>query len=532
MIGEDIIAQGSTHLRAQKAANASRPKEKAEIIFVQNSQKLILPQIVSKIQEIFTGQQKIYLVGGAVRDLLINKDSNDFDFVVEQNAIGLGRKVADHFAADFYVLDAERDAARVILRNQDDQGTILDFVSQKGANIDDDLEARDFSINAMAIALNEEQGLYDPCDGAIDLREKSLRNCSSKSIKQDPIRIIRAIRLAAQFGLKIEKSTLASIKENVALLHESSPERIRDEFMRTISLPNVKKSLQALEIIGALQIIIPELAILKTMEQSPPHRFNVWEHTLQTIENLEKILSVLDSNYPAKGAKDLYSGLIVLSLGRYRNQISELLNRHFVEGRSRTGLLILAALLHDVGKGVTQDIGKNRIRYPKHEFAGAEVAESRLKALHFSKLEIKNIVQIIGAHKRPTEISRKMKNPDKLSIFRYFQELGESGIEVGLHSIADLMGRHGFELTEKILNKRLAVIRPLFEAYFNDFDQLVEPKLLLGGEDLMQKFGLDSGPIVGAILKALKEGQAIGEISSKKKALDFAKKYIAENSPT
>ena len=121
MIGEVIIAQGSSYLRAKNAAKASRPKEKFKIIFMQNSQKLILPQIVSAIQEIFSDQQKLYLVGGAVRDLLIEKESNDFDFVVEQNAIGLGRQVADYFAADFYILDEERDAARVILKQEKDQ---------------------------------------------------------------------------------------------------------------------------------------------------------------------------------------------------------------------------------------------------------------------------------------------------------------------------------------------------------------------------------------------------------------------------
>ncbi len=525
-LGGEIIAHGSSPLRAQRAAIASRPKEKAEILFVQNNPPLSLPKIVDKIKLHFAQEQKLYLVGGAVRDKLLSIESKDYDFVVEENAIALGRRVANHFKGEFYVLDKERDAGRVILKQADEKGLFLDFIAQKGTSIDEDLIARDFSINAMAIALDEQNSLYDPCEGANDLHNKSLVACRKDSIEQDPIRILRAIRLAAQFDLRIEKSTLRAIKENVSALENSSPERMRDEFWRILEIPNVRKSLHALQFIGALQIVFPELAPLNSMEQSPPHNFNVWEHTLRTVESLEKILSLLDEDYPSEGARSLFGGLVVLSLGRYREEISKIMKQEFVDGRKRRYLLLLAALLHDAGKGITQEIAGDRIRYSGHESEGAKLAKARMQTLRFSRAEIETVAQIIAAHKRPTEISRAMDTPDERSIFHYFRELDNKGIDVGLHSIADLMGRHGLELKESVLSSRLEIIRSLFEAYFHQYDSLIAPKPLIDGDEIMQHFELEPGPKIGEIADMLLEAQAIGEINSTDEAYKLAKSYL------
>ncbi len=128
----------------------------------------------------------------------------------------------------------------------------------RGMNIDSDLLARDFTINAMAVNLNDPQKLIDPLGGAQDLREKKIKACSPKSIMDDPIRILRAIRFAAEGGYKIEDETRRQLKTGVLLLRSTSPERIRDELFKILKLDQLPVALRALDWLGAYPILFPE----------------------------------------------------------------------------------------------------------------------------------------------------------------------------------------------------------------------------------------------------------------------------------
>src|SRR5215211_2924998 len=237
-----IIAQGGTPEQALHAAQLSRHKEKPEIIYI--PVPFSYSPFIDKVRDILPDQE-IYLVGGAVRDMLLNRGSQDLDFALPSNGISLARKVANALNAAFMVLDGERDTGRVIVTEADGTRILLDFATYRGKDLEEDLRARDFTINAIAFDLRR-QTLLDPCNGASDLRAKTIRACSPTSLSEDPVRILRAVRQAAAFQFRIEPDTRKAMKEAARLLPRISLERQRDELFKILEGPRPDASLRAL----------------------------------------------------------------------------------------------------------------------------------------------------------------------------------------------------------------------------------------------------------------------------------------------
>src|SRR5688572_18778428 len=209
-----IIAQGGTPEQALHAAQKSRHKERPEIVYMPIP--FSFPPFVDKVRDALPNQE-IYLVGGAVRDMLRNRLSHDLDFALPSNGISLARRVAARLRADFVVLDAERDTGRVIVTEDEGTRTFLDFATYRGATLEADIRARDFSMNAIAYDIHNGT-IIDLLNGAADLRARLIRACAATSFQDDPVRILRAIRQAAAFEFKIDLATRKMMKESVSLL--------------------------------------------------------------------------------------------------------------------------------------------------------------------------------------------------------------------------------------------------------------------------------------------------------------------------
>ncbi len=483
----------------------------------------LLPPLVEQVRAAVPPETALYLVGGAVRDLLLNHRVHDLDFVVPGRAIPLARKVANALGGDFYPLDAERDAGRVLLP---DGQAALDFVAMQGTTLEEDLAGRDFTINAMALSLHD-ASLRDPLGGAADLRAKRLRMTGSLAFAHDPVRILRAVRMAAVFGLQIEPETRAALRAAVPQLSQVSPERIRDEVFRLLLAPKPATSLRSLDLLGALSPLFPELEPLKGLEQSEPHIYDVWNHSLHVVDKLGLVFSALDENYPADGVGELVSGLTVLRLGRYRSQISQHLVGELVPGRPRRAVLLLAALLHDAGKALTRSVDKNgRIRFFEHEARGAELIERRAKALHLSSDETELLRTIVAHHMRPFLLAHTGELPSRRAIYRFFRDAGAAGVDICLLSLADQLGKRGPNLDEAELTRTLDTLRALLEAYYEQAEEVISPPVLLNGNDLMAELGLKPGRKVGEILEALREAQAMGKVPDRAAALAFARQQV------
>ncbi|MCX6065811.1 MAG: HDIG domain-containing protein, partial [Chloroflexi bacterium] len=394
-----IVAQGETREQAFQAAHLARRKEQPEIRFM--SAMPVSSPLLDSVRVLLPEDVSVYLVGGAVRDAVLGRVTHDLDFATSQG-LKLAKKVADTLPAAFFPLDASFDTARVVVIHPDGSRDMLDFAGYRGESLEADLCGRDFTINAVAMDLHT-GAIIDPLGGVKDIREKRIRACSATSLRDDPIRILRAVRQAAALDFSIDPETRKLMKAAVPLLANVSPERQRDELFKILAGPKPDASIRALELLGAFPYFLPELTALKGVEQSAPHVHEVWTHTLAVLRHLEGILSVLAPAYDEdKANSDLMNGLLVLRLGRYRQQIGEHLASALNTDRSARAVLFLAALYHDVNKPQTRSIEEEsgRIRFLGHDEQGAETALKRGMALHLSNDELNRLKLIIRQHMR------------------------------------------------------------------------------------------------------------------------------------
>ena len=172
-----------------------------------------------------------------MRDALLGRPVHDLDFAVERNARAAARRVADSLKVAYYPLDVERDTGRVVAIQPDGSRQVMDFALLQGADIYSDLSARDFTINAMALDLRHPDQLIDPLGGAADLRSRQLRLCSATALEDDPVRILRGIRLASSLNYRLLPETLQRLRLALPGLPRVSPERVRDELFRILEGP-------------------------------------------------------------------------------------------------------------------------------------------------------------------------------------------------------------------------------------------------------------------------------------------------------
>ena len=527
-----IVAQGGTPEQALHAAQASRSKETPEILYMPPTTPFTFSPLLDKVRAALPDVE-LYLVGGAVRDAMLGRLSLDLDFAAPADGIRLARRVADALEADVFPLDDARDTGRVIVTLADGSREKLDFATYRGDSLDDDLHNRDFTVNAMAVDLRT-MSLLDPLSGAADLRAKKIRACSNTSLSDDPIRVLRGIRLAAALGFQIEPSTRQAMKSAAPLIERISPERVRDELFRILEGTQASASIRALEMLGVLHFILPELSAMKGVAQPDPHIHDVWEHTLQVLSALDAILSALNVGYDPDATNDLFTGLLVMRLGRYREQYAEHFSSQLNTDRSVRGLLFFTALYHDVAKPhcITKD-ENGRIRFWGHDEKGAEMSAERGRALSLSNDEIARMTAVIKNHMRiHFHTSRKDgegKDPSRRAIYRFFKDSGEAGLDLILLALADLRATHGNTLKQETWSAALDVCRIFLENYWEHPEEVVSPPRILDGNDVMRELGLAPGPRVGEALEAIREGQATGKVSTREEAIAFGRKWLEEN---
>lgn len=530
LVGGRVVAQGGTPEQALYASQSSRYKERPEIRFM--SASFNLPPLLEKIINVLPANTEVYLVGGAVRDLLTNRLSPDFDFAVPSNGISIARTVANALKADFMVLDSERDTGRVVII-EGETYTYLDFAAYRGATLEDDLRDRDFTINAMALNLRDIT-IIDPLNGAMDIRARVIRACSPDSLANDPVRILRAVRQAAAFGFTIDKSTRELMKQAADKINNVSIERVRDEVFKILGGPKASASIRALEMLGVLQHLMPELLKMRGVTQSNPHIHEVWTHTLAVVDQLDNLLtSSLRLDFDPEKTSDMFMGLVSLKIGRYREQIAKHFANQLNPSRSHRSLLFFAALYHDVCKPDTKTIDESgRIRFFDHDIKGAEVVADRARAFNLSNDEVERLHTIVRHHMRfhffADRLEREGQPPSRKAVYRFFRDSGAVSVDLILLALADLRGTKGNELTQVTWTAYLDIARILLENYWERPEEVINPPRLVDGNELMKELNLQPGKIVGVLLESIRENQAAGKIVDKEQALAFAREELAK----
>jgi putative nucleotidyltransferase with HDIG domain len=486
----------------------------------------IFSRLVDTVSQI-AGQGTVYLVGGAVRDLLMRRPCHDLDFSLDGNVKSLARKSADALRGDFFMLDEERSTARVIYYNPIAGRIFLDFALLRGATIEDDLRARDFTVNALALDLKNLQAVIDPLGGVQDLAAKRLRPASPGAFKNDPVRVLRGVRQSLALAFLLEPPTLQAMQAAAPLLRTVSTERQRDELFNMLEGSQVDAAVRMLDQIGALGLILPELEQMKGVAQSAPHIYDVWEHTLVLLAQLAALLDALATPAPSIGEANPLLETAMEKLGRFRHYLADHLNDALNPNRSLRGLLFLAALYHDIAKPQTrQDAEGGRTHFIGHETAGARIAARRAQQLALSQAEVQRLEAIVAGHMRIHLLAQSGLAPSRRAIYRFFRRTGAAGVDICLLSLADTLATYGPSLPPENWLSELEICRSLLEAWWEHPAKTVSPPRLVTGDDLLAAFNLPPGPKIGELLAAIQEAQACGEVTDHQQALEFAVKYL------
>lgn len=484
---------------------------------------LIWPDSVLDLQEhvLGLGLPPLYLVGGAVRDALLSRPIKDLDLATPGPAITIARKITNLYAGDIFVMDREREVARVFIPAADAPGGRLTLdIARFRDGTDDllaDLQARDFTINALAVDLLGDLALLiDPLGGEQDVLDKRIRRCNPQAISSDPIRALRAVRQSVQLTMRIEPETLQDVRAYGPRLNETSPERVRDEFFSLLQLANVAGALRVADRLGMLAVILPEVS--NHTVQTPG--FDTWQRALLAVEKMRRVLNAISPRRTDATAAAFDMGMLTIQLDRYRKQLNAHIDHAWPNERPHHALLILGTMLH----GILPNDATPEARALAAE-AAAERAAASADQLRLSNPEKQRLVlmvsqqhQVLAAREWPA-----------LAQHRFWYPLGAAGVDACLLAFASYTGAAGNQLKQPAVLRLVDRIITLLGAYFERYEQLVRPAPWLSGNDLMQHFGLQAGPIIGDLLTHLREQQVIGKVENRDDAIAAATAYLNLN---
>ncbi|HDS15067.1 MAG TPA: CCA tRNA nucleotidyltransferase [Proteobacteria bacterium] len=440
-----------------------------------------VPQILD-LGPIARRQHKpIYLVGGAVRDLLYGKKISDLDFVIpETELIFWENSILERLGqGHFITLGAKKQTIRRLVSGQ----FTIDLAPLQGNDLNEDLEHRDFTINAMAwdVAQNT---FHDPFFGLQDLRAGRINCVRRKNLTHDPIRIVRAVRFMLEFKAELTATTCLAMSDGAGSLKQVARERFTPEFHHIFSHSNSVCALQELDKAGALCEIIPPLAPLKELPQNHHHHPDVFQHSLATIAALDRLCE----ENPL--------------------QIKPL-------SADNRALLKWAALFHDCGKALTRTVDPDcgAVHFYGYEGFSSHLARETLAGFALGRTSLKRLARLIENHRRPL-----LTDPDKSqakSLRQLIFELEDDLELLMVLAFADLEATQG-QASSARQEKLLRLWRQLKTIYSEERARFIKP--LLTGKDLLL-LGLQPGPAIGTILRMIHKKQLSGTITDRQEAL-------------
>jgi len=428
-------------------------------------------------------QFSFYLVGGAVRDFILDINTKDFDFttnaspeeskqLLENNNykttdIGIKFGTIETTFNDFTVHITQ---FRNESYNEDSRKPNI----EKSRNIDDDLIRRDFTINSIAFDIDKNE-LIDPYNGLKDLSEGKLKspNNPDQSFSEDPLRMIRLCRFISSHGFTPDTETFASIQKNIKRMEIVSKERIRDEFSKLIIGKHVALGIKALVESNLVDYVIPEIKDLKIEVDPNHHHKDVYEHTLQVTSNVSQDLT-----------------------------------------------LRLGALLHDIGKPATKGVDNGKVHFRHHEVVGARMTKDILKRLRYPKKLISSVALLVENHLRPHTF--KMGWTDS-AVRRYIIDAGDMLEELNELVRCDVTTKNN-EKAETIY-KYLDELEKRIEAV-KEKEELSKLRPPVDGNEIMEILNLKPGPTLGKIMDSLYEQRINEGEVSKEQAIALAKEVL------
>lgn len=433
-----------------------------------------LPKEVLKILKKFdTAGFEIYVVGGAVRDFLMGKSVYDWDFTTNAKPKQILKLIPDGFYDNVFGTvgikyeDFEKPFEITTFRTE---GTYSDNRRPDkvtwGKTLKEDLQRRDFTINA--IALDQNKKIIDPFDGQGDLNKKIIRAVgdSNERFLEDALRMMRAIRIASELNFSIEESTLTAISNNSSLINKIAKERVKTELFKILSSPHPYEGMLLFKNSNLLDEILPELVKCFGIEQKSPQRHHIYDVGTHLLNSLK-------------------------------------------ECKSDNPVVRFAALLHDIGKPQTfKKLDSGVITFYNHEIVSTKIAKNIAKRLKLSKKENEKLITLVRFH----QFTVDEKQTDA-SIRRFIRKVGLEHIEDMLDlRAADRLGGGASETSWRTEEFKKRIIEVQKEPF-------AISDLKIGGKEVMKELKLSPGPKVGEILKKLFDKVVENQLPNEKKVL-------------
>jgi putative nucleotidyltransferase with HDIG domain len=445
----------------------------------------------------------IWIAGGAIRDAALGREVDDLDLAVAGDPAVAAKAIAREGGGHAFELSVEYATWRAVAADGSWQ---VDLTALRGETIEADLAERDFTIGAVAVPLGGGEPV-DPFGGLTDLDGRLLRVVGECSFATDPLRLLRAARLAAALGLEVDPGTVSLARSEASRSAEPAGERQLAELRQLVGGPDPLRGMALLDELGITRVVLPELEGLRGVEQGPNHHLDVHGHTMAV---LEQTLAV------------------EADLGRFGGERAEelgaLLAEPLADEMSRGTALRFGALVHDIGKPATRTEKDGFVTFVGHDRDGVAIVGSLFKRLRGSRVLTRHLQDLTLHHLRLGFLVHEAPLPAR-RVHEYLRATEPVGADVTLLTIADRLSARGSGpfATEEAIEAHLALARQILASAL-DWRRDGPPQPLLRGDELAAALGLEQGPEVGELLAELEAAQYAGEVSTREQAVERARR--------
>jgi tRNA nucleotidyltransferase/poly(A) polymerase len=451
----------------------------------------------------------VWAVGGIIRDTALGRRVTDIDLVTDKNPIMAADRFASRHGLGYVTLDEARCVARIVM-GSGSRFKNVDVSLMQGAAIDDDLRNRDFTINAVSARFDGASfAIHDPLGGLADMKSKTLRAVSPTSMRDDPVRVLRARRFENSHGLTPSPQIKGMAASAAHLLADVAGERVSQELLYIFREPFSHHAITTMDGDGSLDFVFPELSPTRSAPQNPWHHLDVFAHSIETLSQMENVIA----NPPEW-------------MTQWRKTIDESLCEEVSGGWTLLEVLKIAALLHDVGKPGCAALSEDGKRtFYSHEIVGEALVTQAANRLRLPGAVRSGLGALVKNHLRPFNALHEGALSER-SVYRFHRDLGPWAVPAVIHAVGDAMATQGPAVTEE---RRLAEWSAAVKVldYAERARKAPEPREpLLDGRDIMEVFGLPEGPLIGRLIALVKEAHALGEINTREAAVAFVKKEL------
>jgi poly(A) polymerase len=462
--------------------------------------------------------ERAWLVGGAVRDRALGREApDDLDLVIDGDP-GLAAKAMTAAArregrqVACFELSREFGGWRVVSQRE---GWQVDVEPLRGGSLEADLLLRDFTVNAIAEPIGGGVEI-DPLGGLEDLAVRRLRAAGPSAFVDDPLRVLRLVRIALELELTPDPTTVRLAQAAAGRLRTVAGERAFAELARVLDSPSAVRGMTLLHELGAISAVLPELEALRGVGQSRFHHLDVHGHTLEVLERTVTLTEDPAGTLAGDPTRALEADLTAL------------LREPLADGLTRGSALRWGALLHDIAKPATRAVreGDGRVTFIGHDELGARLARTILERLRASERLRAHVSALVLNHLRLGFLVHEPQPLARRTVFSYLSRTEPVEVDVTLLSVADRLATRGDRSAEAI-DAHLALARSMLVTALDWRSAGGAPKPLLRGDELADALGIEPGPELGGLVRALAEAQYAGEVRTREQAIDHARSLIA-----